>query len=97
MLAARVRYVFTAPATIPTLTSTATKQSSRMAVLSLCKSLLLLRDRLRLRPILTKFGFCMKGLLYKTTVLLPEGGALSQPPAYSATCSPRSPPTTLPT
>ena len=41
------------------------------AVLSLCKSLLLLRDRLRLRPILTTFGFCMKGLLYRTAVPTP--------------------------
>src|ERR671916_1909715 len=74
MLAARVRYVFTAPATIPTPTSTAARQSSRKAVLTLCKSLLLLRHCLRLRPILTTFGFCMKRLLYKTTVPSSEGG-----------------------
>lgn len=55
--------------------SRATKQSSRKAVLSLCKNLLLLRDRLRRRPILTTLGFCMKGLLYRMVVPIPEGEA----------------------
>src|SRR5215212_5569773 len=97
MLAASVLYVFTAPATIPTLASIVTKQSSRKTVLILRRSLLLLRDRLRLRPILTTFGFCMKRLLYKTVVPLPEGGAPSQPLPSSAPCSLRLPPTTTPT
>src|SRR5215208_1416713 len=68
MLAARACEVLTALATNPTTPSMLTKQSSRSAVLSLCKSLLFLRARLRLRPILTRLPFCMKGLLYRTAI-----------------------------
>src|SRR5215210_1459530 len=73
MSAARAWYVPTEAATMPTVSSKAIKQSSRKAVLSLCKNLLLVRDRLRLRPILTTFGFCMKRLLYRTITRTPKG------------------------